>query len=312
MKLAYHCGLYRRLKVESRAQKSVGILLGQNPPTAVVGLDDLAEGNREVLGFAALAIDQEQVPKLEQAAKSLLVRSGMPEFHGSDFRPQYETYYDDFLAAIAEAMESSRHSGVLVRYQSAPRFRSNLNLGEQLLSSSILTKLSKPDAALLNALTECSGWLTVLAHSWMDIAPSAASAQVEMDSDTSKEGLKAQVALEGILMDGQRVVTVWHNAMCSVLARKGLTTCRLARFRIADSMDSVIVQAADVLGNFSLSHLRLILGCEPGDLARNKIRLLTKHFNPELPGSISDWTCTGGKLSPGTSAQDFVLRISGG
>lgn len=284
--------------------------LKRNLPTAIVGLDDLAEGDHKVLGFAALSIDREQMPKLVGAVHLLLNRSGMSEFHGSEFGPQYEAFYDLFLAAVVEAMESGRHGSALIRYQSACRFRDNLKFGEELLTKALLPKLSKPNVRLVNALGECSGWIALLAHNWGDIAPGVLTAEVEMDSDNSKEALKTETVVEGALRDGQWAVMTWHNALCSVLAKKGRPTCRLARFRIADSKDSVIVQAADVLGNFSLSHLRLVIGCKAGASATKKIDLLRKHFNPELPDSISGWTCRGGKLCPGTSAQDFVLRVS--
>lgn len=284
--------------------------LKQNSPTVVVGMDDLAEGDRNVLGFTALTVDREQLPRLERAAHSILNRSGLSEFHGSEFAPQYEAFYDLFLAAVVEAMESSRHGCALVRYQSANRFHDNLKFGEELLTNTLLPKLSKPNVRLVNALSECSGWIALLAHNWRDIAPGVPTTEVEMDSDSSKEALKTETVVEGALRDGQWAVMTWHNALCSVLAKKGLTTCRLARFRIADSRDSVIVQAADVLGNFSLSHLLLVLGCKAGASATKKIDLLKKHFSPELPDSISGWTCRGGNLSPGTIAQDFVLRVS--
>ena len=282
----------------------------RNLPTVAVGLDDLAEGDRKVLGFSALAIDREQLPKLEQVAFSLLDLSGISEFHGRNFGPQYERFYDLFLGAVVKAIESSRHGHALIRYQSAYQFRENSKRAEDLLSKSLLPKLSQPGARLENALSECSGWMALLAHNWRDIAPGVPTAEVEMDSDRSKEPLKIETLADGALRNGNWAVMTWHNALCSVLEKKGFATCRLARFRIVDSRDSVMVQAADVLGNFSLSHLRFALGCKPGDSAAKKIHLLKKHLNPELPDSISGWTCKGGKLSPGTSAEDFVLRVS--
>ncbi len=108
--------------------------LGHSLSTMVVGTDDLAEGDRAVLGFAPVAINREQLSKLNETAQSLLDRSGLAELHGSEFDPEHESYYGDFLAAIVEAMKCSRDSHFLVRYQSAPKFGDNLKFGQEMFS----------------------------------------------------------------------------------------------------------------------------------------------------------------------------------
>lgn len=283
--------------------------MAQNHNRPIVGVDDLAEGDHQVLGFCAVSIDRGQLAKLDATAKPVFHKYRISEFHGNEFSANLEQAYNDFLAALAIAILDSHDGRALVRFQSSNKFRENLSFGENYFQRTLLPMLGNSKQSLRNALGKCSGWLTLLVHNWTDIAPGAVMVDIEMDSDESKRRLKDVGMLGSTPKSGEEIMSIWHNALRDVFVQKGMSVPRLRQFTIADSKTSLIAQAADVLGNFVLSDLRSMLGYTPRS-AERKIALLRNHFGPSTVNNISGWTCENGKLRPGASATDFVLRVS--
>lgn len=224
----------------------------------IVGADDFATGTQKCEGWTYFILPKSERVDFETDARAVLAKTGMSSFHGKEYRIRLSAEYRKFLKVIRDYLLSSRHSlavNTLITQREIRKLKSfarrvarrSLNTAG-VTATSIVSAIQKYIIPMftLFRLTEVLG--------------SNLTMQVELDKDSGYADLASMT-----WSNGPRSVpaAVIFKTMLNAYRTKQFPSAPSLADNPLDVMDdekSMIVQAADVLGNFSMAYMFVKLG----------------------------------------------------
>jgi hypothetical protein len=251
------------------------------PIDLVAGLDDTATEKTVTSGWSFIILPKKEAAQFSAEARKLLP-SGKAEFHAKKFRYRDSTAYSDFLSLLRRTAEGTPGSLLACSLNDqtwdtdftsfVDRLLAGIfaNLGITDRAVAEAAKNAAPSLFTLQRLLNSSSWTSAVVH----------LLEIDQNATTAVFASKTVNVARGSL-SGTRLLELLAEAY-----RKqrfpGSPALAPSAIAIVESSTSLLVQAADVLGNFAMNYLIHNLGpTTPGRTA--KARIFESAFQDVLP-----------------------------
>lgn len=268
-----------------------------------IGVDEIATETQKCDGFTFFCLPEARVNGFTKDTEAILRSAGLKAFHGKEFRPQYAEPYKEFLSLAFTYLKQSLQSFAACRLFSTQVKSELAGFCDRLVEQAIGRSLGT-DHSAVPILQPYFLPLASLAALSRELAPSV-QMHVEMDSHTALKDLD-QVVHEalGVQVHAATLLKGMYNGYAKKLHERTPLLPDDGVSVVGDEA-SVMVQAADVIGNFAMAHIFVRLGKDtPGRKAKSDALY-------EVLGSEElDAFEPGGQLT--FSGNDLVLSKEGG
>ncbi|MCX5690271.1 MAG: hypothetical protein NTV94_10910 [Planctomycetota bacterium] len=255
-----------------------------------IGIDEIATETQECSGYTMFSLPDAQVAKFATSAKQILDRHPeLHSFHGKKYKQHFEPAYREFLQLIRETTGVSLQAGCANSLLARSALEELDGYADRLLSTS-LSKARVPLNPALKIVKPYALRLFVLARDLRELGPRIV-ATIHMDES------------EELALLSTVTHSVGHVPIRAGLLLKAIyNTFAQKRYPNAPQLlddgvhvmkdnKSFLIQAADVLGNFSMNHVFVRVG--KGSKSREaKARLIEEVFGDlidpiDLAGTIT-------------------------
>ncbi|WP_444939824.1 hypothetical protein ACJJI3_11740 [Microbulbifer sp. ZKSA004] len=214
----------------------------------VTGIDDIGTMNAKCSGWTVISIDYSLVGKFEEEARKILQSAKLKSFHGKEFKRKKADSYTAFLKLVRSTLESGNGfvSCTLLGKDWKSDFESFCNnvIGGSFTRAGVtageITEASKNIAAPLFTYQRLAS-----------VKLRGGSTQIQIDRHVLIDQLKSsKVGVSGTEFSGQLPIVAALRAYgrdrfprAPEIEREGILIC--------PDEESILVQAADIIGNFS-------------------------------------------------------------
>lgn len=237
-----------------------------------IGVDELSTGSDALAGFSFFCVPDVFVAKFEEEARGILKKTKMETFHAKDYKRRFEPEYKEFVRLIAHYVKKSPQALVACRLFSEACRNELAQFCNRLVSESI-GKAIAPRNPAVELLQPYFFPLACLAALSRTLAPNVL-VRIEMDSHQALKELN-QVVHEalGVKINASTLLKGLYNGYAKGLHER---TPLLPDDGVAvrDDESSMLVQAADVIGNFAMAHVKARMG-QGGNATKAKSQILT-------------------------------------
>lgn len=239
-------------------------------PRLRIGVDDIATQTRKCTGFTVIGILEHLLGDFESKAKALLDRHKLASFHANEFDAGNPAPFLEFLQLIHSTLEA--HALCFAQCTLlADSLAAEFSKANTRCLRSALNNASVPEAQALSILSPFMTPLRMVARSAAKLDADA-TISVDLADSSDIRGLQTHVmALNGTPVRAGTILTGIYSGL-----RQGVYTkapaLDLAGIRTVSAGDSVLVQAADVIGNLAIANLFVHLGSTTrGRLEKSRI-----------------------------------------
>lgn len=238
-----------------------------------IGIDELSTGSETCSGFAFFCLPEAYVDEFVSDGNAILSKTTMDAFHAKSYKRRFRAEYKAFVELIIEYIKKSPQSFVACRLFSLRVKRELSSFCYRVVEKAIGRSLG-PEHTSIPVLQPYFLPLACLAALSRELAPRVRM-RVEMDSHDSLMDLN-QVVHEtlGVQIEGAILLKGVYNGYAKTLHDRtpllpddGVT--------VLDDRASMMVQAADVIGNFAMAHMNAALGRE-GQATKAKSEIITE------------------------------------
>ena len=230
--------------------------------TLNVGLDDIATETSRCSGWTAFVLPEALRTDFDRKGAELLAKTKLRAFHGKDYKRRFRDAYVEFVKLIYDTVKLSpqaRAASCLISNTCQGRVNSD---ADTLIAKSAEAAeiLKHPDAqAVIDAAKQCGVPALVLVHlsDWLGLN---LDMTVELDTSTRlKDFPKSECVIDGTRHDAASLLSDSMNAF------RDKRFPRVPRFaqdaiQLVTDEESLLVQAADIIGNFSLAYVQKMMG----------------------------------------------------
>lgn len=232
------------------------------PMELAIGLDDIATEKALSSGWSCVVLPRTDVAKFAAEAQKLLPK-GMTEFHAKKFSQKKSAHchaYSDLLALLRKTAEAAP-GALLASTLNDQTWHADLTSSAHRLVTSVLASLKISDQTITDGAIAAAPALFTLQRLLTSFSVSPAAVNLlEIDSTTTTAHFATQaVPVNGGALPATRLLAMLAEAYRKQLFPKSPEMDRSA-ITIVDSSTSFLVQAADVLGNFSMNYVIRKLG----------------------------------------------------
>lgn len=250
----------------------------------VAGLDDIATETQLTSGWSFVVLPKKEASQFSAQARKLLP-SGVTEFHAKELKYKNSSEcraYSDFLSLLRKTAEATPGS-LLASSLNDQNWHADLTSFADRLVVGTFASLGITDKAVADGAKDAAPSLFTLQR--LLNSPSLTSAVVhllEIDHNTTTANFASQtVAIKGGSLPATRLLAILAEGYRKHQFPRSPALDRSA-VAIVDSSTSFLVQAADVLGNFSMNYLiRKLAPTTPGRTA--KAQIFESVFHDLLP-----------------------------
>lgn len=225
----------------------------------IAGLDEIATETQKSDGWCYFCISQTEYLKFEADVKNLLMgTTKLKSFHGKKFKAEQADEYEQFLIIIRKYAESSAPTILSCTLNSEEWKAKYLEYCEK-VTTKVFTQVGVTNSDLINV---CKKLIPGL-FAFMRLGNHFGNNNeliIEIDSDSVKERFpQLESIIKGHRFTADFLMTKLYNAYRKIqfansplLATGGISVLK--------DQNSLAVQAADVIGNFSTSYIYYKLG----------------------------------------------------
>jgi hypothetical protein len=258
------------------------------PIRFAAGLDDTATVTQQCEGWSSIIMQESAAACFESQAKALLP-AGVNEFHGKKWKPAFDSEYRQFLQLIRQSLDSDPHSRAFSSLNSLGWKGDFLPFCEKVVREkcsasgisdaqfvTVLSKLFPPLATFQRLLRK-------------GLAGSEVRFSIDAD-DTFKLFPSLKAIVNGQTIEAESMLASVYNdyrfarfPSSPVLVNPGVEICRGSK--------SFLIQATDVIGNFSLAYVYAQAGKASSRVAQ-KAKSYSDVFGDILDDAILAAGCT--------------------
>ena len=236
-----------------------------------IGVDEIATGTQKCDGFTFFCLPEHRGTEFSESAWAIRDGHGLPGFHGAEFKhKKHAAAYHEFLTLAYGDMRQFPQSFAACRLFSASTKQKLKTFCDNAVTQAIAQAIS-PSHPSAETLQPYFLPLACLAALSRELAPEV-QIRVEMDSHSSFADLDETAhTAHGVDIPAGSILKGLYNGYATELHERtpllpddGVT--------VLQDESSAMIQAADVIGNFAMAHMFVLLGKEtPGRLAKSEI-----------------------------------------
>lgn len=225
----------------------------------IAGLDDIATETHKSEGWCYFCLPETEYRNFEVEAKNLISDTKrLTFFHGTKFKADQTNEYEQFLRLIRKYAETSAPTILCCTLNSENWKRTFLNYCDR-ITTNVFTQVGVTNASLIDVCKQLTPGLFSFMR-FVDHFGNAHKISIDIDSDNVKEKYRhLNTVINGHQLTADFLMTSLYNNYRKIqfpnspqLSENGISVLR-------DSQ-SLAVQAADVIGNYSNSYLFYKLG----------------------------------------------------
>lgn len=225
----------------------------------IAGLDEIATETQKSDGWCYFCIPQTEYVKFEVEVKALLAgTTKLTSFHGKKFKTDQADEYEQFLRIIRKYAESSVPTILSCTLNSETWKQQYLGFCER-VTTNVFTQVGVTNADLINVCKQ----LTPGLFSFMRLVNHFGNNNelvIEVDSDSVKEKFPhLDTVIKGHNFTADFLMTKLYNAYRKIQFANS-PQLEGGGISVLKDQNSLVVQAADVIGNFSTSYVYYKLG----------------------------------------------------
>ncbi len=230
----------------------------QCPLPLVAGIDDTGTGTSISQGWAYCVIALQDLAEFHQQTQALLAKTKLPAFHGKDFARRFAPQYADFLK-LARQFVAKHPDGFLACTLLSERWKIRYKAFCDRLARQSLETAGIDDTAASDIASKLAPPLFTLQRFAAEASPDLLI-EIEIDSDAVLRQLSGlNVTANGHSVESVRLLRAQYQAY-RTQQFPGCPALREGGIRVVEDSASVLVQAADVFGNFSTAFAFEALG----------------------------------------------------
>lgn len=249
------------------------------PVRVRIGIDDLSTGSAALAGLSFFCLPEAFVAEFGNEARAILNKTTMKAFHAKEYKRRYEREYKELVRLIACYLTKSPQALIACRLFSTKPKQEISDFCNRLVAKSV-NKAIGPNDPCVALLQPYFFPLACLAALSRTLAPSVVM-RVEMDSHHALKELN-QVVHEklGVELSAATLLKDLYNDYAEKLHERTplLPDDGLA---VLDDESSMLVQAADVAGNFAMAHANVRMG-QGGQASQAKSQILVDVLGEEV------------------------------
>lgn len=274
----------------------------------ITGIDDIATMHASCSGWTIVTFERAALSEFDRKASQILASSGLSNFHAKDFRRNKSAYYKEFLILLRETLESNK--GFICCTLLGSDWRDKFELFCNNVIRNAFTKAGINDQSIIDGSIRIAAPL----FTYQRIADSKCNGgltTIQIDRDSVLDNL----INNDLLVQGQK----FSSQLPIVAALRAYGRCQFpnAPEVLSDSIlivpdeCSFIVQAADIIGNFSTSLVKNHLNKNPSKTNVLKCSIFCDVFGDiidlsAIPSSVS--MCGDDlELAPGAASFTFCI-----
>ncbi len=211
-------------------------------------------------GWTYFCLPDVYISDFAQEAENIIKSSRLHGFHGKKYTNQFQDEYREFLKLIRRYGDKSLQTRSACILFAKNYKQQLLAFGTDTLSASLVRSDVKPEIAIKYLFPYVPPLLS-LARLLPELGPNITMC-VEMDDCGQANNIEQHVQqTDGNLVTGQDLLNKMYNKYA---AEKASTTPSLSPngITVMNDTKSFLIQAADVLGNFSMAYTFMKLGNE--------------------------------------------------
>lgn len=217
-------------------------------PNFATGIDDIATMHAGCSGWTIVSIDQTLLTDFENAARRILQTARLSSFHGKEFKRKKIDSYVEFLKLIRSTLESG--PGFVCCTLLGQDWKSDFDaFCERVIEGSFSNSRMEP-----GTVTEASKKLAAPLFTYQRLAAGncrGGNTLIHIDRHVFFDGLNtSELEVSGVKMSSQLPIIAALRAYGSEQFPNAPEIDRESIFICSDEQ-SFLVQAADIIGNFS-------------------------------------------------------------
>ncbi len=223
-----------------------------------VGADDFATGGQECAGWTYFILPERFYFDFVKQGKAILAKTKLPAFHGKEYKRRFKSEYGEFLKLIMEFSKKSPQS-VAMNMLLSRKCKTDLEAFSKRVIAKSYINAGISNNKVVNAIQQYVTPLFSLLRATQGLGPDIAM-RVELDNDIKFEDLDSLT----FISNRKTITAKWLlGVTLNAYRRKYFSNSPMFNKSIVtsiDDKDSVMVQAADVMGNFSMAYTFVKLG----------------------------------------------------
>lgn len=248
----------------------------------IAGIDETASETQTSEGWTYCVLTNSALKDLVADHQSIVARGTIKGFHGKKFKTHLEQEYRDFLTAVRTRSEDSAFRLLALKLMDETWKAEFVPFIKRVVPNAIATAgLTNPSAVA--AITKLMPAIAELQRLMRDVG-SSHNLAMEIDRDSITEGLPTLTFARGATQASAEKILRGLYAGFAKHNHPDSPAMSPAGIKVVSDTKSVIVQAADVFGNFALAHASSISGHGSKKLAL-KSKIFTDIFGDHLTGS---------------------------
>lgn len=268
----------------------------------IAAIDDIATGTQVSSGWSYVIIDETLEAEFEEKTRPLLKGNALPKFHGKEYKKRFKQNYIDFMKIIKEYAVNSDQSLIACVLLSQGWKDQFMGFAERLAENPL-----KLNGIIDGSVIEPMKQLTPSLFSMQNLTKEMGvqnSIQIKVDDHNNTRGFnQVSTKVKGLELTGEWFLTRIYNGYrkqqfpnSPVLQDKCI--------KVVKDEDSMLVQAADIVANFSTAYIYKKLG-KTSKAINDKAEIFDEVFGDEF-GNQDFFECV--EL---VNESDLKLKIEG-
>jgi hypothetical protein len=229
-----------------------------------VGIDDLGTERQLLEGWSYFVIEKELLDEFSIRANELLNGIALDSFHGKNYKRRFKDKYLQFLKLCREYAEKSKISLIGVVLQNEEWKSQYIPFTERIIKN-VYGQNGIGNSDLVSSAQMLTSPLFNLQHLTKSLSAEF-TLQIIVDSHNVTQGFGMQTiqvsnSIGSTIMTSNQLLNVIYNGYRKLQYPNSPTLIDNGILVISDG-DSFLIQAADIMGNFSLSYVKRKLGVE--------------------------------------------------
>jgi len=224
----------------------------------VTGIDDIGTMNAKSEGWTFLSFDEQYLENFNDKAQDILNRSKLKSFHGKEFKRNKNIYYEEFLFLIRSVIASDKNSFICCTLSDESWKNDFSSFCSSVISTSF-NKASIEDSKFVEAAAKLAQPMYIYSRIFPQY-PSAVLTRIDIDRDS----ILSRINTDKLIVNGSEISkdTPIFSAFNAYSAKQFPNAPKIERqsIRVLNDESSFLIQAADMIGNFSTAFVAKLLG----------------------------------------------------
>lgn len=248
-----------------------------------MAIDDISTGTGISSGWAYVVMDSSKEKEFEDKSKAILGGGSLKSFHGKEYKRKHKAKYIEFLKLVKEYTIDSDQSLISVTLLSEDWRNTFQGFSERLAQSS-LQQNGINDNTIITALKHLAPPLFCLQFLTQKMGGSN-SLEIKIDDHDDTRGFGTLNTPVGSIIGNIMISGQWfmHKIYNAYRKKQFPTSPELKEngIHVIDDTDSFLVQASDIIANFSTAYIYSKLG-KTSNTIKEKVDIFDEVFGEEF------------------------------